>query len=419
MSDRQTMISYEEALAIVLKTAGGRRMQTESISVGACAGRVCAQGLKAPLSMQPFDNSAMDGFAVVCSDLAGASEDKPVTLRKAGMIAAGDPVTENPVEPGSCLQIMTGAPVPPKADAVVPVELVKVEGENICFTAQPKEHANIRMAGEDFTKGDELLQPGQRLSPAHVLPLATLGIDAVEVYKKPCAAFLATGKELVDDLSQDLKSGQIYNSNRPYALAALEKMGVVCVNSQTIHDDPAIFDRVLKEYMDQNLDLIISSGAVSAGEFDFVRSGLEKAGAEILFHKVKIKPGKPNLFARLPNGTLYFGLPGNPVASAAGLRFFVDPALRTMTERNPESPVQAKVMNGFSKHSHLRMFLKARAEIWEDGLLTVDLLDGQASFMVSPFLEMNCWAVAPEGKEEIKAGDMIDLYPLFPHEGLI
>lgn len=406
-----SMISYEDAKKIVIEAGQARGCEVETVQTQKAVGRVCAKDVTAPIDIQPFDNSAMDGFAMRLDDL----DVDGGTLKKAGMIAAGDAVPNAEIEAGTCVEIMTGAPTPPGVESVVPVELVEVDGDDVRFKAKPNMGANIRRAGEDFQKGMGVLKAGETIYPQHIMPLAALGIDKVEVYQKPRGVFLATGNELVEELSQDLKSGQIYNSNRPYGLAALDAMGIECVEGPSLPDDLVQFEMLLNDLMQQDIDFIISSGAVSAGKFDFVRDGLEKIGAEILFHKVKIKPGKPNLFARLPNGTLYFGLPGNPVATTAGLRFFVQPCLRAMMGMSEEKPVQAKVMTPFKKREGLRMFLKARAESWEDGLLTVDLLDGQASFMVSPFLSMNCWAVAPEAAEEIKAGDIVDLYPLYPH----
>ncbi len=409
------MIAYEEAKRIVIKSGQARGCQTEILVTQEVVGRICAQDISAPIDIQPFDNSAMDGFAVRLDDLGEGGG----TLKKVGLLAAGDAVSEDVMQPGTCIEIMTGAPTPPCAEAVVPVELVEIDGDEVHFKTRSEMGVNIRRAGEDFQKGMEVLKAGQTIHPQHIMPLAVLGIDKLAVFKKPRAVFLATGDELVEDLSQDLKSGQIYNSNLPYGLAALEAMGVECLVASSVPDDPDQFKALLEDLVLQDVDFIISSGAVSAGKFDFVRKGLEQAGAEILFHKVKIKPGKPNLFARLPNGTLYFGLPGNPVATTAGLRFFVQPCMRAMMGMDEEKPVSAKVMTPFKKREGLRMFLKAQAESWEDGLLTVDLLDGQASFMVSPFLNMNCWVVAPEGVEEIKAGDVVDVYPLYPHSGFL
>ncbi len=410
------MISYSQAKEILLEAGKKCPLETEEIPSCESVSRICAQDISAPIDIQPFDNSAMDGFAVRLEDL----DKNGGSLIKSGLIAAGDIAPDKDIPAGHCIEIMTGAPVPANADAVVPVELTQIDGDKIIFKAPPKYGANIRRAGEDFKKGMEVLKASQIIHPQHIMPIAALGIDKVIVYKKPRAAFLATGNELVNDLSQDLKSGQIYNSNRPYGLAALEAMGVDCVHApDSIPDDPDNFEKLIKSYLEDDINIIISSGAVSAGKFDFIRNTLERMGAEILFHKVKIKPGKPNLFARLPNGALYFGLPGNPVATTAGLRFFVQPTLRAMMGMVEELPIQAKLMTPFKKCSGIKMFLKAKAESWEDGILTVDILDGQASFMVSPFLEMNCWAVAPEDTEEIKPSDIVDLYPLYPHSGFL
>ena len=413
------MISYEKARAILLDAAAGYaagyKAKTEIISLERCIGAICAENIIAPLDVQPFDNSAMDGFAVRLCDL----QDNGGVLEITSLIAAGDAVPEEEIQAGRCIEIMTGAPVPPGTEAVIPVELAKVQGDKVHFKARPRKRANIRRAGEDFKKNMKVLNAGQRIEPQHIMPLATLGIAKIKTYQKPQAAFLATGRELVDNLSAELQSGQIYNSNRPYGVAALSAMNVDCVEDRTIADDPEIFDTYLQEFMEQNLDLIVSSGGVSAGKFDFVRKGLEKIGAEILFHKVKIKPGKPNLFARLPNGMLYFGLPGNPVATAAGLRFFVEPCVRVMIGMEQEKPVKAKLATPFKKRGGLKIFLKAHVESSKEGSLSVDLLEGQASFMVSPFLNMNCWAVAPEGVEEMKAGDIVDIYSLYPHAGFL
>lgn len=408
------MISFEAAQKIIRERASAYRLDTEVIVLHETAERVCAEGVLAPLTIQPFDNSAMDGFAVRICDLEGASESASVILEKSGVIAAGDPVPEEAIMAGKCMHIMTGAPVPKGADAVVPIENVDVQDQKITFKSIPKLMANIRCAGEDFQKGDEILKASDTLGVVHILPLATLGVSRLRVFKKPKVAFMATGREIVDDLSAPLESGQIYNSNRPYALAMLEALGCDVLPCETVRDDLDVFCKELENLMGEKCDIIISSGAVSAGEFDFVKEGLEKIGADIIFHKVKLKPGKPNLFAVLPNGAFYFGLPGNPVASAVGLRFFVVSALRAMMGQEPEKPLHARAMTKFLKKSGLHMILKGKSESWEDGTRSVDILDGQASFMVSPFFNMNCWVHVPEILESIKPGEVVEFYPLLP-----
>lgn len=411
---RLPMISFEEALKIIRERANAYRLDTEMIALNEVTGRVCAEDILAPLTIQPFDNSAMDGFAVRVCDLEGASDNNPVTLEKSGVIAAGDPVPEDTLRAGKCIHIMTGAPVPKGAEAVVPIENVDVQGSRIIFKAIPGAMENIRRAGEDFRKGDKILQFGDTLGAAHILPLATLGISRFRVFKKPKVAFMATGREIVDDLSTSLESGQIYNSNRPYAQAMLDALGCDVVSCDTMRDDLNVFCENVKYLMAKKCDILISSGAVSAGEFDFVREGLEKIGADIVFHQVKLKPGKPNLFAILPNGSLYFGLPGNPVASAVGLRFFVVSALRAMMGQEPEKPLHARAMTKFVKKLGLHMVLKGKSESWEDGTRRVGILDGQASFMVSPFLKMNCWVHISDDMEVVKPGEVVKFYSLLP-----
>lgn len=408
------MITYDEAKSIVVAAGRAYDLKTAMVSTADIVGHVCAKDIKAPISVQPFDNSAMDGFAVRYDDVAQVDENSAVTLKRVMVIAAGDAVPDVGIKSGECAQIMTGAPVPAGADTVIPIECVSLDGDEITFTQAVIQGSHVRKAGEDFQKGEAVLKRGDALGAQHIMALATLGVAEVEVFRKPRVASITTGKELVDDLSEELQSGQIYNSNGPYIKEALKAFGAEIISCGTVADDVDVFQGKLKCIMKNDVDIVISTGAVSAGAFDFVKQALENIGAEILFHKVLARPGKPILFAKLPNGTLYFGLPGNPAASSVGLRFFVAAAMRAMRSQEGEKPQYAKLMTPFAKKEGWRMFLKAKLESWDDGLLTVDLFAGQASFMVSPFLQMNCWAVAQEAESALKAGDIIEIYPLCP-----
>lgn len=409
------MITYQQARQTIQDVAGQYALGTELVPLSAIAGRICAEDITAPLDIQPFDNAAMDGYALRCADLAMASAGNPVRLKKTHLIAAGNRILPGPVQPSTCVRIMTGAPLPLGADCVVPFELTTTDGDDVFFTARSEKAANIRFAGEDFRKGDVVLSRSIPLTAAHIMPLATLGIHRVRVFRRVRAIFIATGGELVDDLEASLQPGQIYNSNCPYSLAMLQALGGDCVAAYTIPDEPDVFAKLLAAAIEEHSpDLVISSGAVSAGDFDFVRATLEKLGAEILFHKVKIKPGKPNLFAKLPQGSLYFGLPGNPVATAVGLRFFVEPALRAMTQRAPEQPLYAKSTSPFTKKPGLFMFLKARISCSARGELLADLLEGQASFMVSPFTRMNGWVTVEEENSNLGENELVAFYPAQP-----
>lgn len=406
------MLSYYDAVQLLQKMALSVAPLVETVPLAEGIGRICAQDVHAPIDVQPFDNAAMDGFAVKVHDVEGATEDHPVRLRKCGVVAAGRNTDHVALEAGTCLHVMTGAAIPDGVEAVVQIEDVCVEGDIVRFMRPATAGQHIRRAGEDFMQGDRLLSCGDTITVAHILPLATLGVATVTVFKKPKVLFIPTGTEIVDDLSQSLQHGEIYNSNKFYTVAFLASCGADVVVHDTIRDDVGAFVDALRQIDGQGYDVIVSSGAVSSGSFDFVRDGLEQAGAEVLYHKIKLKPGKPNLLARMPGGGVYFGLPGNPVATAVGLRFFVAEYLKTMRRQNAYEPVYARVVNGFYKKSGLHMILKGRMEYWDDGSITVDILDGQESFKTSPFLNMNCWVHMPEDADTIKSGDVIETFPL-------
>ena len=400
------MITYGEALNIIRREASRIRLATEAVDLSSISGRICANNIASPLSVPPFDNTAMDGFAVRSGDFKGGS----AVLKLKTRVTAGDTVKDLEIFSGECCEIMTGAPLPRGADAIVPVEQTSKKGDLISFSAvaQPGDH--IRRAGSDFMRGVPIIERGSLLGVQHVLPLASLGIGKVEVYSKPKTAFIATGREIIDRLDQKLEEGRIYNSNLPYALAFLAGAGAEVLPQATIPDNPVQFQATVRKLVNEGVHLIVSSGAVSAGSHDFIRGSLEEMGARILFHKVAIKPGKPVLFAVLPGGTLYLGLPGNPVATAAGLRFFVQPLLLTLAHKPPERPFFARAKTPLSRKPGLRLFLKAKIDVSSAGVLEANLLDGQESYKTAPFLSMNGWAVIPEDRQSIDINDIIEVF---------
>lgn len=407
------MISYDEAVNIIYKAGAQKLLQAEIVKLEDIPGRVCAADIHAPVANQPFDNSAMDGFALRTEDLSQAANDNPVALEIIGHIAAGDPAQFKAPAHGQCYEIMTGAPLPSGCDAVVPVEKIeKGPGRKILFTATPGKGENIRRAGEDYAAGDTVVEKGKILDVGHILTLATLGIGKANVLKHPRIALISTGREVVDELGEKLAPGQIYNSTRPYLAAALEAQGAAVECCGTVPDDPQVFRNKLSCMMKNGVDIGISTGAVSAGVHDFIPSVLKEMGAEILFHKVAIRPGKPILFARFPgNGPLFIGLPGNPVSSAAGLRFFVQPLVRSMQGLPPEEPQYAllKSERAGGKGS-LRLFVRGKLHHTGKTTHEVTIPDGQQSFRVRPFIDTDVWAVIPEGIEFLKAGDLVEIY---------
>ncbi len=406
------MISYKGALDLIRAAGVQTLLSNETVSVTDIAGRISAADIRASVPNPPFDNAAMDGFALNIAALTGGSSGNPVSLEVAGHIAAGELRRFAPPAPGQCYEIMTGALFPPGCDAVIPVEKTEKSAAgkiSILSTVAAGDH--IRRAGTDFKPGDIVFQAGTILEPAHVLALATLGIGQISVVRRVRAALISTGLEIVDSLDAPLACGQIYNSTKPYLIAALNRQGVAVDDAGTVRDDPEGFQKMLESLLAKDKDIFISTGAVSAGVHDFVPSVLKEMGAEIFFHKVAIRPGKPLFFAKFPgDGPYYIGLPGNPAATAAGLRFFVLPLLRAMQGLKPEESQYAILKNNYSKGDiPLRFFMRAQLSCDARGLRGVDIPQKQQSFMVSPFSGLNAWAVIPENVSQMKAGDVVEV----------
>jgi molybdopterin molybdotransferase len=208
-----------------------------------------------------------------------------------------------------------------------------------------------------------------------------------------------------------LGSGEIRNSNGPYLSAAIAAAGAELLRYAVLPDEPTPLRQSIGEAVDAGAQVILSTGAVSMGRYDFVPDALRQLGATIHFHKVAIRPGKPLLFATLPNGALYFGLPGNPASSAVGLRFFVEPALRALLGLPPERPLRLPLLGEFRKRPPLRFHLKGHAALDADGRLRARVLPGQESFKIAPLAHSNCWIVVEADTQEIAEGALVDVYP--------
>jgi len=408
------MIDYDNAVELIL--ASCRYAGDEQIETPNAAGRILAADILASEDVPPFANTAMDGYAVCASDLEGASADKPVSLQLAGLTAAGDVShTTHQTAEGTAWKIMTGAPVPAGYDAIIPVENTQLEGNRVYCFSEAKPGAHIRQAGEDFKKNQCYLEQGQYINPNRLMALATLGKAQVSVVKKPTVAVLATGKELVDDLTQPLAPGQIRNTNRPYMLNWLSQLPLKVIDGGTNHDDAEQFKHDLAALLDRDTDIILSSGAVSMGDFDFIPQTIKALGGEIIFHKSKIRPGKPILFARFANGSLYFGLPGNPISAAVGLRFFVTPAITKMLGLEKERPIKARLDNAFSKKLGLKMFAKGQLRLDVSGQCIASVLPGQESFKINPLIAANGWVALDANKAQFNADDSVNYYLSCPH----
>ena len=405
------MITFEQALqAIRLHVAPA---PVESVDLSGLDGRVLAQDVLSRVNLPGFDNSAMDGFALSAAHRLLPAGIPSVVDR---LQCAGDAAFA--LGRYAC-QIMTGAAVPEGADSVAPVEQVEVigalqasQGMRIILKQAVEPDQNIRRAGEDINAGALLCADGTQLSAKHVMLFAASGIETLAVRQRIKAAVLCTGAELVSDAAAQLPSGQIRNSNGPYLKAQLKAIGVDVAHYRVISDQPDAYLQAVVEAERAGCRLIISTGAVSMGVHDFVPQALRQLGAEIIFHKLGMRPAKPTLFAVLPSGVPVFGLPGNPMSCAVGLRFFVQEAIRSMHCLPAERPIHAQLQMPVSKKAGWQLMHKALLNIDDQGQAKVSLLPGQESFRIKPFAAANVWALLPAQDTALPSGQALACYPL-------
>jgi molybdopterin molybdotransferase len=401
------MISYKQAIKIIQSAIKPLEISKRDIHSGY---GVLAEDLFATDEIPEFSNSAMDGFALSSAETAKASENKPIMFEIIGTIFAGESPPENNV-PFSTYEIMTGAIVPKGFDSVIPVEQVTTidrDGKKfLAITDKVSNGRNVRLAGEDFKTGDMILEKGSTIEPHVMMSAIANGIKSIKIYTPPKVSIVTTGSEL------DNKDGpSIANTNGPYLEASLRRSGIISHQSLHVKDDREKIREKLQQSIDFGSDMIITTGGVSAGKADFVPSVLAEMGADILFHKVWIRPGKPILMAIFSSGQIVFGLPGNPVSVAVGFRFFVNQAVRIMQGQGSEPRMKAINKTEYKKSKKFCFFAKAHTSVNAQGILETNILSGQESFKLKPFNQTNSWAIIPEDLEVLKKDQEIEIVPL-------
>jgi len=394
-----------EALTLILDRLAplpARRLPLEAI-----LGMAPAEDLTSTATVPPFTNSAMDGYAVRAADLAEASPERPVRLRVLGDLAAGG-VPLSAVGPGEALRIMTGAPMPEGADSVVPVEDT-TRGEEWVETAKSlRAGIHIRLAGEDLRVGQRLVQAGRGLRPGDLGVLAAAGIPVVAVHPRVRVAVLTTGDELVD-VSEEPGPGRIRDANIHAVCAQVSACGAMPVPFPRVPDDRATLMGVLRRALEA--DVILTTGGISVGDYDFMKAMLEELGAERVFWKVAQKPGGPLGFWML-GGRPIFGIPGNPVAAMLMVEEYVRPALRKlMGFAKLHRPVaQARLEDGWTGRTDQRTtFLRVVARREPDGF-HARTTGPQGSAILSSMLSANALAVIPEGVARVEPGGTVQLH---------
>lgn len=408
----EIMINYLEALDLLESHA--KLQSVENCQTINSLQRIIAEDIFSPISLPSFDNSAMDGFAIRAVDTLLASPSNLIRLKIDEVIQAKATIQHiAPTETMICCEIMTGAPIPVGYDAVIPVENVQLcdqDGEKFILIDKPVQiHQNVRFSGEDVKQGSLLLKQGQQIQANDVMLLLSLGIAQVNVFTQISLAIATTGEEISDDYSRELQFGEIYNSNAPLLINLAQESCFAARYAGILRDNNSTLLEFIQTSPEQ---VLITTGAVSKGKWDFIPETLRSLGAEIIFHSVAIRPGKPILFARLRDGRYFFGLPGNPVSSMVGWRFFVIPLLRKMLAKEREQ--EFKVINSidFNKKHSLRQFLKARLII-NDGVASCEISNHQESFKIHALTTNDLWAIALEDEHNLAAGALINVVPLY------
>ncbi len=366
-------------------------------------GLVLAAPLVASHDLPPFSNSAMDGYAVRAADVEAA----PVTLPVLEDVPAGR-VPSQPVTAGTAIKIMTGAPLPEGADAVVKVEDTEPGDGEVRILAAAPAGTSVRPAGGDVAAGTEVFPAGLRLTPARLGVCASLGVAMPQVRQRPRVAILSTGDELVPAETANLAPGKIRDSNRFLLRGLLEELGVIVVDYGIVGDDATALNQVLG-HAAANSDAVVTSGGVSMGEYDLVKSELARLGS-VDFWRVAMQPGKPFAFGNL-GGTPFFGLPGNPVSVVVSFGQFLRPALLAMMGATHlfRSRVTGILDGDVRTDPAKAVFLRVAVTAGDDGRLHARLSGAQGSNIQSSLAAADAFAVVPVGVAEVAAGDLVEL----------
>jgi len=399
------MLSYEDALATIRRKVVeiGPNPPVEALSLDRAHGRVLAEDIRADRDYPPFNRSTRDGFAVRSLDLSQV----PVTLTCLGEVRAGEHF-QGTFGPGECVQIMTGAPLPAGTDAVVMVEHTQANGACVEIRRAVVAHENVVRQGSEASAGSLVLRRGRRLGAGEIGLLASVGKDQVQAYLPPQVAILPTGDEIVP-ITQSPEWFQIRNSNA-YSLAAqVTAAGGIPQKLPIAPDDKAALQRLMEEGFES--DLLLLSGGVSAGKYDFVKQVLAELGAEFFIEGVAIRPGKPLVFGRLRE-KLFFGLPGNPVSTFVTFELFARPAMAMLggADFQPLTFLRARLGEPFRQKLGLTVFMPARVDSRKGDPVVVPV-GWQGSGDLVGVAAANCFLVIHPEQTDLAAGDWVDVLP--------
>ena len=410
------MISYDQSKKILKKAK--IKIKDETIFAENTLNRVVSDNIYSKINYPAGDNAAFDGFAVNSRDTNGIKKNSPKQFKIIGSIAAGTKSLNKKIKKYDAIEIMTGGIIPKGFDTIIPIEQInfypnKNNRKYILVNQKIKKFSHVRFAGSDFKKGEIVVKKNTIIQPNNILAFKTLGIKKIKVKKKINILFFSTGNEITDQ--DNIPNWKVRNSNSHYIKNLRENFLFNFKNGGILRDNHQnIYKSQIKKLINSDIDILITSGAVSAGKYDYIPSVVKTFKLSNYFKSVAIRPGKPILFAKIKGKQkAIFGLPGNPMSSSACFRFFVIPFMENILGLNEEQPIRATLKNSFSKKQKFTRFAKSKLSTTKNGKIEVEILQGQESFRVKSFVKSNIWSLLPAGKSKFKKGDILDCF--FPN----
>ena len=409
------MIDYKKAQKILANSK--INIKNEIILAKNSINRISAKNIYSPTNYPAGNNTAFDGYAISSKETSRASSKNIKKFKILKTLAAGDNPRIKNVKKFSTIEVMTGALIPKPFDTVIPIEVIdfypnKKNPKFILINKKIKKNNHIRFLGSDYKKGEKVISAGKVINSSHILALKSLGVDKIIVKKRPVIMFYSTGNEISE--KTNIPDWKVRNSNSHYIKSLSKNLFFEFIDGGVLRDkDDKLFKKLINKNFNSKCDIIITNGAVSAGKFDFVPRVIKEFNLSNYFKGVAIRPGKPILFAKFKNKEkAFFGLPGNPISSAACFKFFVYFYLRSILNMTKEKPFKAKLKNSYKKKKNFTKFLKGKISINKKGILEVEVLKGQESFRIKSFTRANIWALFSSGKSTFKKGTLIECFNL-------
>ena len=409
------MIDYKKAQKILANSK--INIKNEIILAKNSINRISAKNIYSPTNYPAGNNTAFDGYAISSKETSRVSSKNIKKFKILKTLAAGDNPRIKNVKKFSTIEVMTGALIPKPFDTVIPIEVIdfypnKKNPKFILINKKIKKNNHIRFLGSDYKKGEKVISAGKVINSSHILALKSLGVDKIIVKKRPVIMFYSTGNEISE--KTNIPDWKVRNSNSHYIKSLSKNLFFEFIDGGVLRDkDDKLFKKLINKNFNSKCDIIITNGAVSAGKFDFVPRVIKDFNLSNYFKGVAIRPGKPIMFAKFKNKEkAFFGLPGNPISSAACFKFFVDPYLRSILNMTKEKPLKAKLKNSYVKKKNFTKFLKGKLSTNKKGTMEVEVLKGQESFRIKSFTRANTWALFRSGKSTFIKGTLIECFNL-------